>query len=159
MRNNSKQERQQAIARLIGSGAIGSQEELADRLGGLGFSATQATISRDLDQLGAARTRSGGRIRYALPDRAAAAAPAQPRLGRLVRDWVRAIDPAGNLLVLKTPPGSAHLVGVALDEAALDEIVGTICGDDTIFAACRTPAAAGAAARRLRSLAHSAKAG
>ncbi len=56
----------------------------------------------------------------------------------MFRDWVQSIEPAGNLVVIKTPPGSAHLVGVALDRAELTEIVGTICGDDTIFVACRS---------------------
>jgi len=54
------------------------------------------------------------------------------------RDWVRSVDTAGNLVVIKTPPGSAHLVGVALDGSDMTHIVGTICGDDTIFVACRT---------------------
>jgi transcriptional regulator of arginine metabolism len=69
-----------------------------------------------------------------------------------VRDWVRSVDVAGNLVVLKTPPGSAHLVAVALDGTDLPEVVGTISGDDTIFIAVREAKQAPAFARRMRSL-------
>ncbi len=75
-----------------------------------------------------------------LPDQLGPAARAPSRLAAVLRDWVRSIDVAATIVVLKTPPGSAHLVGVALDESALAEIVGTICGDDTIFVACRSAA-------------------
>lgn len=125
------------MADIIRAGSIGSQEELASRLGEFGFTATQATISRDLEQLGAVRARRGGRVTYALPDRSGAGTQPAAALAGVLRDWVRAIAPAGTMLVLRTPPGSAHLVGVALDEAALPQIVGTVCGDDTVFAACR----------------------
>ncbi len=69
----------------------------------------------------------------------------------MFRDFVRSIDAAGNLIVIRTPPGSAHLVGVVLDEASLDQVVGTICGDDTIFIACATAAAATSLTAELRS--------
>jgi transcriptional regulator of arginine metabolism len=136
-----KERRHRAIADLIRSEPLASQEELAERLSARGFTATQATISRDLEQLGAVKVRRNGQLSYALADEAAAA-PQPPRLAAVFRDWVRSIDTAGNLVVIKTPPGSAHLVGVALDGAGLAEVVGTICGDDTIFVACRTAAAA-----------------
>ncbi|HET6941213.1 MAG TPA: hypothetical protein VFH89_03520, partial [Sphingomicrobium sp.] len=74
------------------------------------------------------------------------------RLASVIRDWVRSIDVAATIVVLKTPPGTAHLVGVALDETALPEIAGTICGDDTIFAACRTAADADALSEKLKAL-------
>jgi transcriptional regulator of arginine metabolism len=70
-------------------------------------------------------------------------------LASLLRDWGRSVRAAGNLVVIKTPPGSAHLLGVALDESPYPEIVGTICGDDTIFIACDAPASAKALAERL----------
>ncbi len=72
------------------------------------------------------------------------------RLGAMLRDFVRSIDTAANLVVLKTPPGSAHLVGVVLDQSDLTEIVGTICGDDTIFIACGSAKIAAGLATRLR---------
>ena len=115
-----------------------------------GFAVTQATVSRDLVELGAVKVRRDGRISYALPDRVGAR-PAGPRLAAVFRDWVRSIDVAANLVVIKTPPGSAHLVGVVLDQSNIPEIVGTICGDDTIFAACPAASDAQALADRLRS--------
>jgi transcriptional regulator of arginine metabolism len=145
-----KERRHRAIAELIRSDALASQEELAERLGRLGFAVTQATISRDLDQLGAVKVRRAGRVSYALPDELPG--PAAPQLAAVFRDWVRSIDLAANLVVIKTPPGSAHLVGVALDHSDLTEIVGTICGDDTIFAACTGVAEARELAARLRAL-------
>ena len=147
-----RDQRLRAIADLIRAEPLGNQEELADRLAALGFTVTQATISRDLEQLAATKVRRDGRHCYALPDQAAAASADGPELATVVRDWVRAVDFAGNLVVLKTPPGSAHLVGVALDRAGLPDVVGTICGDDTIFVAVRDAARAPTFARRLRGL-------
>ena len=136
-----KDRRQLALAGLIRSGPPANQEELAERLEHLGFAVTQATVSRDLEQMGAVKVRRDGLPGYALPDQAAPvlAAPGSPatRLSGVVRDWVRTIDCAANMAVIKTPPGTAHLVGVALDQANLALVVGTICGDDTIFVACR----------------------
>src|SRR6185369_2061322 len=137
-----RDQRLRAIADLIRAEPLGNQEELADRLAALGFTVTQATISRDLEHLGAFKTRRDGRLCYALADRALTASTDGPELATVVRDWVRAVDFAGNLVVLKTPPGSAHLVGVALDRAGLPDVVGTICGDDTIFVAVRDAAQA-----------------
>ena len=142
-----KEQRQQAIADLIRSQSLSSQEELAERLAGLGYAVTQATVSRDLEQLGAVKTRRGGQLSYALPEGRAAAVP--PGMAAVLRDWVRSIEAAANLVVIKTPPGSAHLVGVVLDQSQWEEIVGTICGDDTIFAACRSPEQAATLAARL----------
>ena len=142
-----KERRQRAIADLIRGSALSSQEELADRLGSLGFAVTQATISRDLEQIGAMKVRRDGQFSYALPE--AARNGALPRLAAVFRDWVQSVEPASNLVVIRTPPGSAHLVGVALDGSGLGEIVGTICGDDTIFVACRSPAEAKALSSKL----------
>ena len=135
-----KERRQRALADVIRSGVLASQEELAERLETRGFGVTQATISRDLEQIGAVKVRRNGHLTYALPEDARS--NANPRLAAVFRDWVRSIDLAGNLVVIKTPPGSAHLVGVVLDQSDLQEIVGTICGDDTIFVACRSAAEA-----------------
>ena len=137
---DTKERRQRAIVELIGSGALSSQEELARQLWGLGFEVTQATISRDLDQIGALKVRRAGQLSYALPQEVPGAA--RPRLANLLRDYVRSIDTAVNLVVIKTPPGSAHLIGVALDQSDFSQIVGTICGDDTIFVACSSGATA-----------------
>ena len=125
---------------------------LADviRSGALGFAVTQATISRDLEQIGAVKVRRDGQLTYALPD--AARDAFSPRIAAVFRDWVRSVEPAANLVVIKTPPGSAHLVGVALDNSDLPEIAGTICGDDTIFVACRSEKAGKKIARTLSEL-------
>lgn len=148
---NDKDRRQRAIAELIRGDALASQDELADRLAGLGFAVTQATISRDLEQLGAVKVRRDGHLSYALPDQVQRSP--NPRLAAVFRDWVQSIDVAANLVVIRTPPGSAHLIGVALDQSGLSEIVGTICGDDTIFVASRSEADAAMLAARFRSAA------
>lgn len=131
-----KERRQRAIADLIRANPVASQEELAERLGSLGFAVTQATISRDLDQIGALKVRRNGQLSYSLPEDARNRP--SPRLAAVFRDWVRSVEPAASMVVIKTPPGSAHLVGVVLDQSELPEIAGTICGDDTIFVACRS---------------------
>jgi transcriptional regulator of arginine metabolism len=142
-----KGRRQRAIADLIRANPVANQEELAERLGSLGFAVTQATISRDLDQIGALKVRRNGQLSYSLPDDVRSRPSA--RLAAVFRDWVRSIQPAANLVVIKTPPGSAHLVGVVLDQSELPEIAGTICGDDTIFVACHGAADAEALAVKL----------
>lgn len=142
-----KERRHRAIADLIRSNALSSQEELADRLGSLGFAVTQATISRDLEQIGAVKVRRDGQLSYAMPD--AVPSGSATRLASLFRDWVRSVEPAATMVVIKTPPGTAHLVGVALDQSDLPEVAGTICGDDTIFIACRSTADADTLAARL----------
>ena len=147
--NDLKERRQRAMADLIRSDAVASQEELAERLSALGFAVTQATISRDLEQIGAVKIRRGGRSSYSLPDQLRAAGA--PQVASVLRDFARSIETASNLVVIRTPPGSAHLVGVALDQSDLEEIVGTICGDDTIFVACPSAAKAAELATRLRS--------
>ena len=142
-----KERRQRAIAELIRGHALSSQEELADRLSSLGFAVTQATISRDLEQIGAVKVRREGQLSYALPEMSRTA---PPRIAAVFRDWVQSVEAAANLVVIKTPPGSAHLVGVVLDQSDLPEIVGTICGDDTIFIACRSADESAALSSKLR---------
>ncbi|HZU50624.1 MAG TPA: arginine repressor [Sphingomicrobium sp.] len=143
-----KDRRQRAIADLIRSNALASQEELAERLAAQGFAVTQATISRDLEQIGAVKIRREGQLSYALSGEVPRGP--NPRLAAVFREWVRSVEPAASLVVIKTPPGSAHLVGVVLDQSELSEIAGTICGDDTIFVACRGEAEAIALSSRLR---------
>ena len=144
----AKQHRQRLIAGWLRQHRIGSQEELVARLDLAGLPATQATVSRDLDELGAARIRRDGAIHYRLPEQLETGEAGQ--LDRLLAEWVTDIIAAGNLLVLKTPPGSANLVANALDAAGLEEVAGTIAGDDTIFVALVDGAVPGAVADRLR---------
>ena len=149
---DARARRQKAISDLIRGEPLGSQEEVTARLGALGFSITQATVSRDLDQMGAVKVKRGGALSYALPDQLGDNDWAATRLQRILREWVLSIEAAGNLLVMRTPPGSAHLVGLALDQARLDEIAGTICGDDTLFVALKDGVHAGITAGRFRKL-------
>jgi len=135
--------RQKLIAEFIRSDQVASQEEVTARLAEHGFAVTQATVSRDLDHLGAVKVKRGGGSCYALPDQLGGQDWAAGRLSRLVVEWVQSADLAGNLVVLKTPPGSAHLVAFAIDQARLPEVAGTVAGDDTIFVAVREPQAAG----------------
>lgn len=130
----TKNQRQRMIADWLREHRVGSQEELVARLSLAGITATQATVSRDLLELGAVRLKRAGSIRYVMPDEVEAG-HAATKLDRLLAEWVDAIIPAGNLLVLKTPPGSANLVANALDAAGLEEVAGTLAGDDTIFVA------------------------
>ena len=144
----AKQQRQRLIADWLRQHRIGSQEELVARLDLAGVPATQATVSRDLDELGAVRVRREGAMHYRLPEQIESGEAG--RLDRLLADWVTEIVAAGNLVVLKTPPGSANLVANALDAADLPEVAGTIAGDDTIFLALVDGAVTGAVAEGLR---------
>jgi transcriptional regulator of arginine metabolism len=148
----SRTRRQKAIADLIRAEPLGSQEEVTARLGAIGYSVTQATVSRDLDQMGAVKVKKGGALSYALPDQLGDNDWAATRLQRILAEWVLSIEAAGNLIVMRTPPGSAHLVGLALDQARLDEVAGTISGDDTLFVAVRDGVDPGFLAGRFRKL-------
>ena len=132
--------RLRALADLIRSGMLSSQEEVTARLKSAGFSVTQATVSRDLESLGAVKLKRGGVLAYALPDQLSAGDWSTSRLERLMGEFVLSAEAAGPLIVLKTPPGSAHLVAAALDQAQLPEIAGTVSGDDTMFVAARNGA-------------------
>ena len=134
---DTRTRRLRILAELIRSGAFVSQEELTEKLKELGFAVTQATVSRDLEQLGAVKVKRGGILSYALPDQLGAADWSAGRLERILREFVVSIEAAGQLIVLKTPPGSAHLVASAIDTAQLPEIAGTVSGDDTMFVAVR----------------------
>ncbi|MES2903506.1 MAG: arginine repressor [Pseudomonadota bacterium] len=146
---SGKTQRQRLIGDWLREHSVGSQEELVARLAQSGIAATQATVSRDLDELGAVKLRRDGAIRYALPDESPPGQSAA-MLDRLLADWVTDIVEANGLVVVKTPPGSANLVANALDAAAIDGVAGTIAGDDTIFIALTEGVLAGMVAGRLR---------
>lgn len=151
--NDPRSRRQKALTDILRAEVLGSQEEVTERLRAGGFDVAQATVSRDLVQLGAVKVRRGGSIGYALPDQVGQGDWAADRLQRIFAEWVQSVEAAGNLLVLKTPPGSAHLVGLALDQAKLEEVAGTISGDDTLFVALRDGVVPAAMAHRFRLLA------
>ncbi len=124
----SKLARQQVIVELAHEGPLPSQEELRKVLSRRGFPVTQATLSRDMNELRLIKTPEG----YMLPNGDAPAEPA-PSASRVVREFVRDIRRAQNLLVVKTIAGSAQSVAVAIDSESWDEIVGTVAGDDTLL--------------------------
>ncbi|WP_129794208.1 arginine repressor [Sphingosinicella sp. CPCC 101087] len=134
---DTRSRRLRTLADLLRSGTLASQEEATERLRALGFAVTQATVSRDLEQLGAIKVKRGGVLTYALPDQMAETDWTAGRLERILGEWVLSIEAAGQLLIVKTPPGSAHLVASAIDHAQLPEIAGTVSGDDTLFLAVR----------------------
>ena len=130
-------DRRQLIASLLDRHAVTSQPQLIELLAGNGVNVTQATVSRDLERLGAVRVRKGGHLVYALP---ADETPVEP-LERLreALALVRSIEPSGNLLVLKTAPANAMPVARAFDVTELAEVAGTVAGDDVILVVAREP--------------------
>jgi transcriptional regulator of arginine metabolism len=150
----SKTQRQHKIVRMLEAQAVTSQAQLVDLLASDGIVATQATVSRDLEDLGAVKVRvSGGETVYAIPQLPKDQPAPEDHLRRVLGDWVGEIAHSGNLVVLRTPPGSAHVVGSALDRAALDGIIGTVAGDDTLIVVASEQSGGVALARRLAELA------
>jgi transcriptional regulator of arginine metabolism len=145
----SKLARHQAILDLLGEGPVFSQEELQKLLSKRGFDAGQATLSRDIRELGLVKSANG----YSVPGREAAAAESDlPSVSRLVREFVTSVQAAENLLVTKTSTGSAQPVAAALDEENWPEAIGTIAGDDTILIICQNSRAAGRLADRIQEM-------
>ena len=131
-----KQLRQRAIRDLVEQRPIRTQQELAAALRERGFRATQATISRDVAELGLGKASRDGRAAYVLPPRLRdAEVSGEDRLRRLLADVPVEFRVADLILVIKTLPGSAHAVAAALDRTRWPEIVGSIAGDDTVFVA------------------------
>ena len=150
----SKRQRQHKISAYLEKSSITSQSQLVELLAADGIVATQATVSRDLEDLGAVKVRvSGGDTVYAIPQLPKDQPAPEDHLRRVLGEWVGEIAHSGNLVVLRTPPGSAHVVGSALDRAALDGILGTVAGDDTLIVVASEPTGGEALARRLSELA------
>ena len=146
--------RRDEILRIVGDQSVHSQDELLALLKKRGFRVTQPTLSRDLRELGVAKSPNGYVTRDAFAGGAVVAfAPrdvAESRLDQAVAEYVTGADTAGNLVVIRTPAASAQPVASAIDAASIDGVLGTIGGDDTIFVAFRTPSAASAFAERVR---------
>ncbi len=112
---------------------VTSQQQLVARLEAAGHAVTQATVSRDLDALGAVKVGRGSESRYQIrADERFAFSADVAAVARTMAEWVEMISASGNLVVLHTPPGAAHLVAGAIDGAGLDGVLGTIAGDDTV---------------------------
>lgn len=151
---SAKQRRQQLIIRIITSGSVGSQPELQGLLKAHDVTATQATISRDLEEIGAVKIRvAGGATRYAIPEPHSSPPAPSDQLRRVLSEWVGEVSSSGNLVVLRTPPGCAHVVASALDRSGHASLLGTVAGDDTVLCVARESAGGGALASQLRSLA------
>jgi transcriptional regulator of arginine metabolism len=123
------------LARILTENAISSQDQLVELLGKEGIAATQATISRDLEELGAVKVRVPGveGLVYAVPELPRDQLAPLDHLRRVLGEWVVDIATSGNLLVLRTPPGSAHVVASAIDRAGLEGVIGSVAGDDTVL--------------------------
>ena len=129
-----KPQRQHRIARLLEEQVISSQVQLVELLATEGLSLTQATVSRDLEELGAVKVRiPGGQMAYAIPELAKDRVAPEDLLKKVLGEFLVEASHSANLAVLRTPPGSAHVVASALDRAGLPEIVGTVAGDDTVL--------------------------
>jgi len=128
--------RQQAIRDLLDQRPIRTQQELVAALHERGFRATQATVSRDVAELGLVKRGARGIQAYALPSRAEEREQTgEDRLAKLLRDLPVELKAAGLLLVVRTVPGSAHAIAASLDRCRWTEVVGSIAGDDTLFLA------------------------
>jgi len=130
----TKTQRQHVVGQLLGSHAVTSQEQLVALLADEGVAATQATVSRDLDDLGAIKVRAGsGDSVYAIPELPRDQRAPQDHLRRALSDWAVEVASSGNLVVVRTPPGTANVVGAALDRSGRTDIIGTVAGDDTVL--------------------------
>lgn len=142
----TKAARQARVSELITRGAVRSQSELGDLLMASGLSVTQATLSRDLAELGAFKVRGSEGLVYALPatlptngSSATAVHGTGPAslLVRRLAELLLSAEAAGSMVVLRTPPGGAHLLASGIDAAELAEVAGTVAGDDTVLLICR----------------------
>ncbi len=158
----TKTARHARIVELLGHHPVRSQPELANLLAREGVEVTQATLSRDLDELGASKVRSGAHgLVYAVPsfggDRtphpAIGAEQLDARLSRLCEELLVSADASANLVVLRTPPGAAQFLASAVDQAVLPSVLGTIAGDDTVLVISREPLGGPALADRFLSFA------
>jgi transcriptional regulator of arginine metabolism len=151
-----KPQRQHRILRILEEQPVSSQSQLVALLEADGVVATQATVSRDLEELGAVKVRiPGGTMAYAIPDytRGGERGSSDDHLRRLMGEFVLEVAHSGNMVVLRTPPGSAHVVASALDRAALADVLGTIAGDDTLLCVVKESAGGAHVAAALAALA------
>ena len=142
--------RRQRLIELLRQGLEATQDEIGERLAADGFSTTQATISRDLEDVGAVRRHEGGRIVYGLRERNG------PPVGfgkRVFAELVRDVATSGTIVVVRTYPGMAPTVAAVLDSAEIESILGTVAGDDTVLVVCPPPEGGHRMSARLAKLA------
>ncbi len=149
-----KTQRQYLVAKIIENQPVANQAALVDLLAAEGVSATQATVSRDLEDLGAIKVRMpGGDTAYAIPALPKQQQAPEDHLRRVFGDWVVEVTHSDNIVVIRTPPGSAHVVASALDRSGLRGVLGTVAGDDTIFIVVASDLGGAALAAQLSELA------
>lgn len=149
----SRAARQHRIIQILEKAPVSSQAQLVDMLAEAGVEATQATVSRDLEEIGAVKVRAaGGDSVYAVPDLPKNRVAPEEHLRRVLGDWVVEVTSSTNLVIVRTPPGSAHVVASALDRAGLPEILGTVAGDDTILVVAVEEIGGAGLAERLSTL-------
>lgn len=131
----TKTQRQHRVARILADHAVTSQGQLVELLADAGIVATQATVSRDLEEMGAIKVRvPGGATVYAVPELPTAQVAPEDHLRRVLGEWLVEVARSGDLVLLRTPPGSAHVVASALDRSGQPGLLGTVAGDDTLLA-------------------------
>jgi len=150
----SKTQRQHRVSQILEKEAVTSQAELVRLLAQQGIEATQVTASRDLEELGAVKVRRrGGALVYALPDRSSDRLAPDGHLRRVLGEWMADVASSANLVVVRTPPGCAHVVASALDRAGWPEVIGTVAGDDTVVVIAAEQVKGATLARKLARLA------
>ncbi len=150
----SKAQRQYRIASLLQQETVTSQAALIELLETEGIHSTQATVSRDLDELGAVKGRlPTGELGYVIPTHPHDQVAPADHLRRVCRDWVTGVESSQNIVVVRTPPGSAHMVASAIDRAAWTQVAGTVAGDDTVLVVAAEKVPGRKVAAQLRELA------
>jgi transcriptional regulator of arginine metabolism len=157
---HTKAARQSRIAAVLAGTPVRSQAQLARLLAVEGVDVTQATLSRDLEEMGALKVRrSGIGMVYAVGDEApgpvlrALTDATEGRISRLAAELLVSVEASANLVIVRTPPGGAHLLASAIDRAGLGDVLGTVAGDDTVLLVSRDPKGGSRLAARLRRMA------
>jgi len=149
----TKHQRQHRITKILEGQPVTNQAQLVDLLAAEGVEATQTTVSRDLEELGAVKVRlPGGDTAYALAELPTQQIVPSEHLRRVLGEWVVEVAASGNLVVLRTPPGCAHVVASALDRSALAGLLGTVAGDDTVLLVVAEDEGGRAMAARLQQM-------
>jgi len=155
----TKTARHRRIVEILDRTPVRTQDELRELLAADGLGVTQATLSRDLDELGATKVEAPGGPVYAVPpeggvvDSVSGDADPDSRLARALGELLAGADHSGNIVVLRTPPGGAQYLASAIDHAGLPDVIGTIAGDDTLLMVTRDPAGGPAVARLMERIA------
>jgi transcriptional regulator of arginine metabolism len=157
---NTPVARRRRIAEILTTESVKFQGQLEELLAHDGLEVTQATLSRDLDELGAVKIRNAdGVLVYAIPSTAerdrgvASGENSEARLSRLAEELLVSAEASANLVVLRTPPGAAHFFASAIDHSELEDVIGTVAGDDTMLVITKDPKGGDAFARRIAELA------